>query len=61
MTLKRIEYLRDVGVFDGWFEKEGYMGDLWRFSVAESVSVFDHSLGIKLGVHFFLWYALEKK
>ncbi|PWA57324.1 acyl-CoA oxidase 3 [Artemisia annua] len=55
MTMKRIEYLRDQGVFDGWFEKEGYEGDLWRFSVAESVSVFDHSLGIKLGVHFFLW------
>ncbi|KAK9074404.1 hypothetical protein SSX86_007002 [Deinandra increscens subsp. villosa] len=55
MTVKRIEYLRDRGVFEGWFDKKGPEGDLWRFALAESVSVYDHSLGIKLGVHFFLW------
>ncbi|KAK1412129.1 hypothetical protein QVD17_33127 [Tagetes erecta] len=55
MTMRRIDYLREKGAFDGWFEKKGYEGDLWRFALAESVSVFDHSLGIKLGVHFFLW------
>ncbi|KAM0050506.1 putative acyl-CoA oxidase [Helianthus debilis subsp. tardiflorus] len=56
MTMRRVDYLREKGVFDGWFDKKGPEGDLWRFSQAESVSVFDHSLGIKLAVHFFLCY-----
>ncbi|KAI3719749.1 hypothetical protein L6452_20653 [Arctium lappa] len=55
MTMKRIDYLRGLGSFDGWFSKKGTDGELWRFALAETVSVFDHSLGIKLGVHFFLW------
>ena len=56
MTMKRIEYLRELGAFDGWFSKKGSDGELWRFALAETFSVYDHSLGIKLGVHFFLWY-----
>ncbi|KAD7116818.1 hypothetical protein R6Q59_006472 [Mikania micrantha] len=55
MTMRRIIHLRDQGAFDEWFSKKGPEGDLWRFAIAESVSVYDHSLGIKLGVHFFLW------
>ncbi|KVI09835.1 Acyl-CoA dehydrogenase/oxidase [Cynara cardunculus var. scolymus] len=55
MTMKRIDYLREQGAFDGWFSRKGDDGELWRFALAETVSVFDHSLGIKLGVHFFLW------
>nr|XP_043624333.1 acyl-coenzyme A oxidase 3, peroxisomal [Erigeron canadensis] len=55
MTMKRIEYLRNLGAFNGWFDKKGFEGDLWRFALAETISIFDHSLGIKLGVHFFLW------
>ncbi|XP_076918938.1 acyl-coenzyme A oxidase 3, peroxisomal-like [Bidens hawaiensis] len=55
MTMRRIGYLRDTGLFNGWFEKPAPDGDLWMFAMAETVGVFDHSLGIKLGVHFFLW------
>ncbi|XP_076938459.1 acyl-coenzyme A oxidase 3, peroxisomal-like [Bidens hawaiensis] len=55
MTMRRIGYLRDSGLFDGWFEKPGPDGDLWRFAVGETVIVFDPSLGVKQGVHFQLW------
>ncbi|KAJ9563680.1 hypothetical protein OSB04_008840 [Centaurea solstitialis] len=55
MTMKRIDYLREEGAFDGWFSKKGSDGELWRFAVLETASVFDHSLGIKLGAHFLLW------
>ncbi|GJU87622.1 reverse transcriptase domain-containing protein [Tanacetum coccineum] len=54
MTLKRTEYLVDNGVYDGWFVKEGYEEELWRLAIAECVGFFDHSLAIKLGVHFVL-------
>ena len=56
MTMKRLEYLKDNGAFDGWFAKEGYEGELWQLAMAECISFFDHSLAIKLGVHFVLWY-----
>lgn len=56
MTMRRIDYLREEGVFDGWFSKKGPEGDLWRFSIVECFGVFDHSLGVKISVHFFLWY-----
>ncbi|CAI9262062.1 unnamed protein product [Lactuca saligna] len=56
MTMRRIDYFKEMGVFDGWFSKKGHEGELWRFAVAETASVFDHSQAIKLGVHFFLWY-----
>ncbi|XP_076931297.1 acyl-coenzyme A oxidase 3, peroxisomal-like [Bidens hawaiensis] len=55
MTMRRIGYLRDSGLFDGWFEKPGPDGDLWRFAVGQTVTVFDPSLGVKQGVHFQLW------
>ncbi|XP_023766141.1 acyl-coenzyme A oxidase 3, peroxisomal isoform X2 [Lactuca sativa] len=55
MAMRRIDYFREQGVFDGWFSKKGPEAELWRFAVAETASVFDHSLAIKLGVHFFLW------
>ncbi|KAM0016933.1 putative acyl-CoA oxidase [Helianthus debilis subsp. tardiflorus] len=51
MTMRRIEYLREHGVFDELFSK----GHLWGFTLSESLGVFDHSLSIKVAVHFFLW------
>ncbi|KAJ9563681.1 hypothetical protein OSB04_008841 [Centaurea solstitialis] len=57
MTMKRVDYLREKGAFDGWFSKKGDDGELWRFAVCETLTIFDHSLAIKVGVHFFLWYA----
>ncbi|KAK1425395.1 hypothetical protein QVD17_20747 [Tagetes erecta] len=55
MTVKRIDYLREQGVFDGWLTRKGRDAELSGFTRANTVGVFDHSLGIKLGVHFFLW------
>nr|XP_043625835.1 acyl-coenzyme A oxidase 3, peroxisomal-like [Erigeron canadensis] len=55
MTMKRIDYLRKQGVFNGWLTRKGPAAELLGFTRANSCGVFDHSLGIKLGVHFFLW------
>lgn len=56
MTMKRIQYLLDNGVFRGWLTDNG-IEDAWRkFAVFEAIGIYDHSLAIKLGVHIFLWY-----
>ncbi|CAN0879103.1 Acyl-coenzyme A oxidase 3, peroxisomal [Linum grandiflorum] len=54
-TMKRIEYFRDKGAFDGWFATTGPEIELWRFALAETLGVFDQSLYVKVGVHFYLW------
>lgn len=51
MTMKRIQYLVRHGVFDGFLTSD----ELRSFAIADAVGAYDHSLGIKLGVHFFLW------
>ncbi|KAJ0435576.1 putative acyl-CoA oxidase [Helianthus annuus] len=51
MTMRRIDYLREQGVFDELFSK----GHLWGFVLSEALGVYDHSLSIKVSVHFFLW------
>lgn len=56
MTMRRIGYLKEKGVFDGWLTSKGAEAELSGFTRANSCGVFDHSLGIKIGVHFFLWY-----
>ncbi|KAI3744109.1 hypothetical protein L1987_57184 [Smallanthus sonchifolius] len=55
MTMRRIDYLRERGAFDGWLTRKGPDAELSGFTRAITVGGFDHSLGIKLGVHFFLW------
>ncbi|KAL3502696.1 hypothetical protein ACH5RR_037145 [Cinchona calisaya] len=55
MTMKRIEYLLDHGVFQGWLTRKGPEAELRKFAILDVVGIFDHSLAIKLGVHFFLW------
>nr|GEW59741.1 acyl-coenzyme A oxidase 3, peroxisomal-like [Tanacetum cinerariifolium] len=55
MTMKRINYLREQGVFDGWLTRRGPNVDVSGFTRANTCGVFDHSLGIKIGVQFFLW------
>ncbi|KAL9268465.1 Acyl-coenzyme A oxidase 3, peroxisomal-like protein [Drosera capensis] len=55
MTMRRIEYLAERGVFKGWMVGEGRSVEMRKFAVFESAGMFDHSLVIKLGVHFFLW------
>lgn len=51
MTMKRIQFLVRHGVFDGFLTTD----ELRSFAIADAVGSYDHSLGIKLGVHFFLW------
>ncbi|KAJ0053714.1 hypothetical protein Pint_02364 [Pistacia integerrima] len=55
MTMKRISYLLERGVFQGWLTAKGVEAELTKLALLEVVSMFDHSLAIKLGVHFFLW------
>ncbi|XP_054816579.1 acyl-coenzyme A oxidase 3, peroxisomal-like [Prosopis cineraria] len=55
MTMKRIEYLLDRGVFQGWLTGTGPEFELRRFALHEVLGMYDHAIAIKLGVHFFLW------
>lgn len=55
MTMKRIEYLLDRGVFKGWLTEKGVEAELRKFALLEVTGIYDHSLSVKLGVHFFLW------
>ena len=53
--MKRILYLLEKGVFQGWLTERNPDAELRKFALLEVVGIFDHSLAIKLGVHFFLW------
>ncbi|CAA2971044.1 acyl-coenzyme A oxidase 3, peroxisomal-like [Olea europaea subsp. europaea] len=55
ITMKRIEYLLDHGVFKGWLTGKGPEAEMKKFALLEVIEIFDHSLAIKIGVHFFLW------
>ncbi|WOG92880.1 hypothetical protein DCAR_0312157 [Daucus carota subsp. sativus] len=55
MTMKRIEYLAECGVFKGYLTDFSPPSQLRRFALQEVSDSFDHSLSIKIGVHFFLW------
>jgi acyl-CoA oxidase len=59
MTMKRIEYLLERGAFDGWLTKKGVEAELKKLALLEVIEIFDHSLAIKTGVHFFLWYCID--
>jgi len=56
ITLRRIEYLRDCGVFKGWLTGESEQAEMRKMALNEVLTIYDHSLAIKLGVHFYLWY-----
>ncbi|KAL5730573.1 acyl-CoA oxidase [Ranunculus cassubicifolius] len=55
VTMKRIEWMRDCGVFKGWLTGKSVDDDMRKFAFQEVIGMFDHSLAVKLGVHFFLW------
>ncbi|EPS62711.1 hypothetical protein M569_12075, partial [Genlisea aurea] len=55
ITMERIRYLLDHGVFKGWLTEKGAESELRKLALLEVLGIFDHSLAIKLGVHFFLW------
>lgn len=58
MTMKRIQYLLDCGVFQGWLTDTGPEIEMRKFALHEVIGMYDHSLAVKLGVHYFLWYVL---
>ncbi|MCO5578202.1 hypothetical protein L7F22_032040 [Adiantum nelumboides] len=55
ITMERIQFLLQKGVFRGWLTNDDLQFAFARSAVHESLGTFDHSLGIKLGVHFHLW------
>lgn len=55
MTMRRILFLLERGVFEGWLTGKGIEADMRKFAFLEVVGMFDHSLAVKIGVHFFLW------
>lgn len=56
MTMKRISYLLERGVFKGWLTNTSSEHETRRqTAINECLGIYDHSLGIKLGVHFHLW------
>ncbi|XP_015953674.1 acyl-coenzyme A oxidase 3, peroxisomal [Arachis duranensis] len=54
-TMRRIGYLLDRGVFRGWLTGDGPQEELRKLALHEVVSMYDHSLAVKIGVHIFLW------
>ncbi|XP_024523434.1 acyl-coenzyme A oxidase 3, peroxisomal [Selaginella moellendorffii] len=55
LTMKRIQYFLDRGVFRGWLTDDRPQSALRMAAMFEYIGLFDHSLAIKLGVHFHLW------
>ncbi|KAJ3692286.1 hypothetical protein LUZ60_012636 [Juncus effusus] len=55
MTMRRIEFLMKNGVFEGWLTDPSAEVAMRKFAFLECLGTYDHSLAIKLGVHFFLW------
>lgn len=55
-TVRRIAHLARRGVFRGWLTEPGADAELRKLALLECLGVYDHSLAIKIGVHFFLWY-----
>ncbi|KAL6570785.1 Acyl-coenzyme A oxidase 3, peroxisomal [Orobanche gracilis] len=55
ITMRRIQYLSDNGVFRGWLTGKGFDNEMRKLALMEVIQIFDHSLAIKIGVHFFLW------
>lgn len=53
--MKRIGYLLNRGVFTGWLTERGLEAEMRKFAFFEVIGIYDHSLAVKLGVHFFLW------
>ena len=56
LTFKRILCLRDAGFFDGWMTDMTPNGMRESLAFSEAFGMLDHSLTIKIGVHFRLWY-----
>jgi len=54
-TMRRIAYLKQRGVFRGWLTEDGADAELRKLALLDCIAIYDHSLAIKIGVHFLLW------
>lgn len=54
-TVARVRYLQSKGVFNGWATDRSYEGGLRHLASYETLSMFDHSLIVKIAVHYHLW------
>ncbi|CAN7065299.1 unnamed protein product [Brassica rapa subsp. trilocularis] len=55
ISMKRIMYFLENGVFKGWLTETGPESELKKFALYEVCGMYDYSLSAKLGVHFLLW------
>ncbi|CAN8306127.1 unnamed protein product [Cochlearia groenlandica] len=57
ISVKRIRYLLEKGVFKGWLLETGHYeeSDLKMFAFYEVCGIYDYSFSAKLGVQFLLW------
>lgn len=55
ITMKRIHFLLNKGVFRGWVTSNDLESAFARAAVHECFGFFDYSLSVKIGVHFHLW------
>ena len=55
ITMKRILYLLDKGVFKGWLTNASSEMDMRSTALRECLRIYDHSLNVNLGAHFSLW------
>eukprot|EP00850_Spirogloea_muscicola_P022010 SM000272S10277 [mRNA] locus=s272:131970:137418:- [translate_table: standard] len=56
-TFDRILFLRDRGHFKGWLTSDDPREIGKKVAMHEALGVYDHSIGVKLGVHIHLWSA----
>ncbi|KAH0778343.1 hypothetical protein KY290_004770 [Solanum tuberosum] len=57
--MKRIGYLLEHGVFKKWLTGKGPEDELRKLGLLDCLGIYDHSLAIKVGVHFFLWVRMK--
>ncbi|KAG2267198.1 hypothetical protein Bca52824_061753 [Brassica carinata] len=55
ISMKRILYLLEKGVFQGWLTETSPEAELKKFVLYEVCGMYDYSLSAKLGVQFLLW------
>lgn len=55
ITFERIMHLKDKGLFKSWLTSDDPKEAYKKAAMHEAISIYDHSMAIKLGVHVHLW------
>jgi acyl-CoA oxidase len=55
VTFERILHLKNMGLFKNWLTSDDPEEAYKKAAMHESISIYDHSMAIKLGVHVHLW------